>query len=112
MAGQSMHRPTIGVVAVLLLGTSAVLWLGGWGSETAGLMSAGFRMGLVMAVLWLAEPQLRGRKPWVLPAVVAVSVMAVLFNKRPLLFFVVLGILLLAAIVRPKKPVARTRKTR
>ncbi|MGE0607986.1 MAG: hypothetical protein AB7O62_12900 [Pirellulales bacterium] len=106
-----MHRPTIGAIAVLLLGTAAVLWLGSWGADVAGLMSASFRIGSVMAVLWLAEPQLRKFPAWVFPAVCVMLVLAVLFRRQPMLFVVALVILAAAVIVRPrgKGPPRRTR---
>lgn len=52
---QRLHRPTIGIIALVLL--SAAGWMAYTGEHHGGLFAACIRVGAVMAVLWLALPE-------------------------------------------------------
>jgi hypothetical protein len=55
-----MHRPTIGLIAILLLAAGIALR---WSSDET-VSSACLRVGAVMTILWLAEPQMRDVPRW------------------------------------------------
>jgi len=96
-----MHRPTVGLIAVFLLGTCAWLWI--WPPEWDGtemLMGATLRMGLVMAAIWLAHPQLVHVPAWIFQAVTAA---ALVIAVRPKLALFALPLLLAYVLLRPRK---------
>ena len=55
-----MHRPTIGLIAVVLL----VAGFATRGASDEALSSALMRVGLVMAILWFAHPQIKNLPKW------------------------------------------------
>ncbi len=71
------RRIVVGVLAVVLLTTSAVMtfWPGQAGSANFAA-SAGGRIGLVLAALWLAWPSLRRPASWLPPGVAVLCVIA------------------------------------
>lgn len=92
-------RAKIGLIAVVLL--AIALWMtfrsGTAGTETwAG---AFVRVGLVMAAIWLALPQLRHAPPWLLLVIGAVLVVLARW-PRYLLLAILLGVV--AAFLRPR----------
>ena len=96
-----MHRPTVGILALILLIAAAVLYL--WpqlGDSNQQLLSACLRVGAVLAALWLALPQVtRPRSWWILGA----TFLTVLIVARwPKLFWVPLVALIALAILRPR----------
>lgn len=93
-----MHRPTVGLIALALLAGAAACYLFGVGSEA--LESAFWRVGLVMALLWLALPDLlRVRhKTWLIAFLAAMSV-AVL---RPRLLPLAILFCVVFALLRPR----------
>ena len=96
-----MRRHAIGIIAVLLLGTAGTLWL--WpivddGSQVIG--AACLRVGVLMAVLWIAYTDVQRIPAWVLGVV---PVLMVLVALRPRLFPYVVPIVLFIAILRPRK---------
>jgi hypothetical protein len=95
-----MHRPTVGILALALLAGAAAIYLGLPGDEWYAAMAGMFRMGLVLAALWLAEPQLRRLPGWAIFGVVAVMVVLAL---RPRLFLLAVIVLIVAAILRPRQ---------
>ncbi len=80
---RGLHRPTVGLVALLLLGTAGTLFL--LRPEQQMWIGACLRIGLVMAALWLALPTLQ-RFPWyfVLGAVLVVGLLVSLTRPRAL----------------------------
>ena len=77
-----MHRPTIGIIALALLAVAAASHFGGYGGEA--LEGASLRVGLVMAMLWLALPQTRQLKSKLLFAALAALFAIVSFRPRML----------------------------
>jgi len=55
-----MHRPTVGLIALALLAAATASHFWGFGGEA--LEGVCLRIGLVMAMLWLALPQTRQLK--------------------------------------------------
>ncbi|MBN2217119.1 MAG: hypothetical protein JW719_07065, partial [Pirellulales bacterium] len=95
----SMRRHAVGLIAVLLLSGAVALWVWppgerGW----PGLEAALWRVGAVMAVLWLAYPDLRRWPGWLLAAAPAALVIVAIKPRR----FVYLIPLLLAIAVLQK----------
>jgi peptidoglycan/LPS O-acetylase OafA/YrhL len=77
-----MHRPTIGIIALALLAVAAASHLWGYGGEA--LEGASLRIGLVMAMLWLALPQTRQLKSKFLFAALAAVFAIVSFRPKML----------------------------
>jgi hypothetical protein len=98
-----MHRPTVGAIASVLLGSTAVLWL--WPPDWqiyAMLLAACTRLGLLMGVIWLAHPQL-ARLPAGLFEGLLVVVLVVAVRPKLLLFAAPLLVALLAVwAMRPR----------
>ncbi|HEV3343752.1 MAG TPA: hypothetical protein VG125_25490 [Pirellulales bacterium] len=94
-----MHRPTVGLIALVLLAGGASCYLLGWGS--AALESAFWRVGVVLALVWLALPELlRVRNKFLLAAFLAVVLVAAL---KPRLLPFALLFCVLYAILRPRR---------
>lgn len=75
-----MHRPTVGLIALALLAGAAGCYWFGWGS--LGLETAFWRVGVVMALLWLALPDLaRVRSKFWIIVILAVILVAALRPK-------------------------------
>ncbi len=64
-----MHRPTIGAITVALFAIGLVLWVVEPSREST-LALACVRVGILMAVLWLAQPQLVTLPRWMMLVVV------------------------------------------
>lgn len=77
-----MHRPTIGIIALALLAAAGASRVWGFGGEV--LQGACLRVGLVMAMLWLALPQARQLKSKLLLAALAALFAVVAFRPRML----------------------------
>jgi hypothetical protein len=78
-----MHRPTIGLIAVVLLAVG--LALRDRPDDTFG--AASLRVGMVMAILWFAQPQLKNFPKWLVGAGAVGLFIAMRFPK--LLLFAV-----------------------
>lgn len=103
-----MHRPTVGVIALVLLGLAVVLTFSsssGHGAVQFGAACA--RIGAIMATLWLALPELQRLPRWAVPAVLVALVVVLRFPK---LLPVVLIALLAVAILRPRSRAAARRR--
>ncbi len=77
-----MHRPTLGIIALILLITAVALLLSD--SEDADLWrSACTRVGLLMAAIWLAYPHFKGIHPTVMALILiaAAALMFVVYRK-------------------------------
>jgi hypothetical protein len=97
-----MHRPTIGIITIVLLATAAVLAV--FPPENEALMPACLRVGLVMAALWMAQPELVRLPPWLMAGAVVVILVTAL---RPRLFLVAVVVLVAVAILRPRRTAAK-----
>lgn len=97
-----LHRPTIGIVAVLLLLGSVALAI--WYPSAAGQlwMSACLRVGLVMGLLWLAYPQLSRLRPWLIMVAVAIVFAGLLLARQPRVLLMALAILAVIMRFRPR----------
>jgi hypothetical protein len=100
-----MHRPTVGVIAAVLLLVGAIGQVGHFSEGTQNVTVAFLRVGTVLAVVWLALPQTRKLKSkfW-MAAIVAVA--GALVWRRQLIPFL-LAFIFIVAILRPriqKKP--------
>lgn len=99
-------RTKVGLLAILLLLASLVLRFGPWDQgEVAAWISGCQRVGFVLAVLWLALPELEKLSPWYAVTIVGVLIVLVRFPR----FFIgaaIVGALVL--LLRPRtKPVER-----
>jgi hypothetical protein len=102
-----MHRPTVGVLAILLLVAGGVMYFGGHDEGTAGqVQGALVRVGVLLATLWLAQPELSRMRPWMAILLVA-ALVGVVFFRRLLIPLLVVAVLV--AILRPRPPRASTR---
>lgn len=95
-----MHRPTIGILAVLLFVAAVALWpFSANSSSMYAMFSACIRVGILMSVAWLAQPHLKGF-PWWLVAIVGFVLAAILMFKQPRSTLVLLAVVIIALRVR------------
>ena len=96
-----MHRPTVGILALLLLIAGGVLLVVPADKDDWLNMAAGcLRVGSILAVLWLALPDVaRPLSRWIL---VGVVVAVFLIAKRPQLIVLALVFLAGIALLRPR----------
>lgn len=103
-----MQRPAIGIIALVLLFAGAGLYFGGGGSQAALTWAAGcLRIGMVMAVTWLAHPQLSRLPLWFFGLLLACVVAVAL---RPKLLIAAVVVLIAAVILRPRKRESRAKR--
>ncbi len=96
-----MHRPTVGILALILLvvGAIALVFPGDEGSRQ-NVAAGCLRVGLILAVVWLALPELtRSTSRWFLLGTIAV---AIVLARWPRLIVVVAVFLVAIAILRPR----------
>ncbi len=89
-----MHRPTIGLIAVILLAVGVYTH-----SSDEAVSAACLRIGAVMAILWFALPQLRGVPRWL---VLAVGVALLIAMRWPKLLALALPVFAVLWILRPR----------
>ena len=93
-----MHRPTVGLIALVLLIGAAGCYLFGWANDA--LYGAFWRVGVVLALLWLALPELlRVRSKLLFGVFLAIMLVAVL---RPRLLPLALVLCVVYAVLRPR----------
>ncbi|HTM55509.1 MAG TPA: hypothetical protein VL175_15885 [Pirellulales bacterium] len=90
-----MHRPTIGVIAIVLLAAGLLLR----DPSQATLSAACLRVGMVMGLLWLAHPQLERLPLW---ATVVGGVLALAILRWPKLVVFVLPLALVLWLLKPR----------
>lgn len=103
----AMQRPAIGIIALVLLFTGAGLYFGVGGSQALTWAAGCLRIGMVMAVTWLAYPQLSRLPLWFFGLLLACVVAVAL---KPKLLIAAVVILIAAVILRPRKPAKRERR--
>jgi hypothetical protein len=96
-----MHRPTVGVIALLLLiaGAAGLAWPSS-DAEPNQFASAFLRVGVVLAAFWLALPQTRlWQNKLLLGAIVLTAVVVAKWRQY---FPILVACMLLIAILRPR----------
>ena len=91
-----MHRPSIGIVALILLAVG----LFARGQIDDVVAGSCLRIGAVLALLWLAEPQLRRVPTWL---VASLFVVLVIVMRWPRLLVAVIPLALLLWWLRPRE---------
>ena len=96
-----MHRPTLGLIAIVLLAASAALalWPTSWDGGPA-LQAACLRVGIVMAALWAALPQLHRIPNWFLTLGAAMAIVVAIQPRR---LVILLPLLLAIWLLRPRR---------
>ena len=95
-----MRRHAVGVLALALLVTAAVLWMGGTQEGFSYQIEVNFiRVGSLLAVFWLAYSDLTRIPPWLWAALLPVLVIVVI---RPRWLVFVLPLLFLLAVLHPR----------
>jgi hypothetical protein len=104
-----MHRPTVGLIALLLLALSGVVPL--FSSESAW-HPACLRVGLLMGAFWLAMPALQGVRPiWVSLGLAVAIVGLIVATKHPFQTALLAMIVLLLgylSISQRRRPTGKT----
>ena len=100
-----MHRPTVGVLAIVLLLAGGVMYFAGYDEGNALLLQAAcLRVGAVLATLWVAHPELSRMRPWMVIVFVA-ALVGVVFVRRLLVPLLIVAVLV--AILRPRTKTGR-----
>ncbi|MGE3315911.1 MAG: hypothetical protein AB7O26_12430 [Planctomycetaceae bacterium] len=107
---RKISRPTVGVIAIALLGGGVVLSLlptSAAEPQWELWRGACVRVGLVMAALWLALPSIQNDNPFVRTmgiTVVAIILLGVFLKRVPLRFIIpgALAVMALSVILRPR----------
>ena len=103
-----MHRPAVGIIALVLLLLGAFLFLLG-NDQSVAWQTGCVRVGLLMGAFWLAMPHLKGVRPfWVVLGLAVGLVAAVLAVKHhplsvALLTVIVLVLGYLSIASRPRR---------
>jgi hypothetical protein len=95
----------IGIIALVLLGGAAALWI--WPLEAGWyqpLLAACSRLGPFMAALWLAYDQVKALPPWL---AATIPMLIFILAVRPKWFVILLPIVIAIAVLRPKSPPRR-----
>lgn len=102
-----MNRTAVGLISLILLLTGLLLFIFKPGDQSDMWMSACVRVGFMLAVVWLAHPQLSYAPRWFLfIAVAGVAVLLVIKQPRTLIMLAVIFTIL--ARLRPTpQPAAR-----
>jgi hypothetical protein len=103
-----MHRPTVGIIALVLLLLAVFSLVLGEDDTTVAWRTGCQRVGLLMGAFWLAMPHLKGVRPfWVVLGLLASIVVLVLALKHPLslalLAVIALGLGYLSIASRPRR---------
>jgi hypothetical protein len=96
-----MHRPTVGVLALVLLALGVALQFGAPEQWNAMAWAGAFiRVGSILGIIWFALPELgTGKSRWLVVAIVAGVLILAL---RPRYFVLALAIMIALAILRPR----------
>ena len=97
-----MRRILVGIIAIVLF--VGAVYFHAYPPEGAfwtQLESACWRVGALMAVIWLAYPEVNRLPGWL---VGTVPVLAVILALRPKLFLLAVPVVIALAILKPKVP--------
>lgn len=96
-----MRRHIMGILAVcLLIAGGILLFLEAKDSANDFAASMCLRIGLVLAAIWLAYPELRYIPPWMYTIVAAATVIVVI---QPKTIFIVIPFLFFIWLIKPKE---------
>lgn len=95
-----MHRPSVGIIALLLLTAAGVIHF--FYPQSQALLAACLRVGMVMAVLWLALPDAKKPVNWAVMAPLLGLVVAFFLLPKPLKIALVLLSPFLLALMWPQ----------
>ena len=100
-----MHRPTVGILAIVLLVAGGLMYFGGYDEGPAEQIQGAFlRIGVLLTALWLAHPELSRMRPWMVIVFVA-ALVGVVFVRRLLVPLLIVAVLV--AILRPRTKTTR-----
>lgn len=97
----TVRRHTIGVIALAMLVAAAVFRLG-FDDEFGGLYGICSKVGITLAVAWLAYPQILFLSAYCSPKLlftILVGGLVVIARPRPVTFFVVVGLVAVVVIL-------------
>jgi len=90
-----MHRPTVGIIALVLLLLAAVAPVIG-GEQVDAWQWACLKIGILMAALWLALPGLKGVRPiWIILCLALGVVVLVIVPRHPFQFAILAVVVLI-----------------
>jgi hypothetical protein len=104
-----MHRPTVGILAIVVLALGAALSLLGSGDDAQAWGAGLMRVGIALAALWLALPELKRLPAWML---VAVAVLLIVLARWPRQFFIAVVLAVAFAVLRPRVTALQQRNRR
>ena len=90
-----MHRPTLGVISLVLIIGGAILMVRPIDNDSY-LGAISVRAGLVLGAIWVSLPNIRRAPRWLLSAV---TVLAVVLIVRPRLLLYALPVAVVVAVV-------------
>lgn len=94
-----MRRHLLGILTLLFLAVALALTI--WPqAEYAAYHAGAWRLGVFLAVLWIAYPQVVDLPLWIVGAVPA---LVILLAVRPRWFFYALPVVVLVLIFRPRR---------
>lgn len=90
-----MHRPTLGIISLVLIMGGAILMLRPIGGDSY-LGAISVRAGLVLGAIWVSLPNIRRAPRWLLSAI---AVLAMVLIVRPRLMLYALPVAAVVALV-------------
>jgi hypothetical protein len=94
-----MQRSIIGILALVLLAASLLSWV--WPAAEAFVQFDGFcvRLGAILAVWWLAYPDLARLPAWILAGV---PVLVIILARWPRFFWLFIPVVVVLAVLKPR----------
>lgn len=94
-----MHRPSVGILALILLTTGTLLWAFGSEAENStAWVAACWRIGLALGALWLALPQLHRVPGWLIAAILFV---ALVVARQPRVMLLAVAVAIAFSVLKP-----------
>jgi hypothetical protein len=94
-----MRRHILGILAMAFLLAAAALWFSAPGGQYPLLEGMAWRVGALLAVWWLAYPDLDRLPGWLL---LALPAMVLLVLYRPKVILLLIPALIVLALLRPR----------